>query len=212
MRTVKILQGVPGSGKSTWAKKNFPEAKICSADDFFMKDGEYKFDPSLLSEAHAACLRKFISYRSHDVDLIVDNTNTTVAEIAPYYSIGEAFGGDVVVVQFWVDSAFAHSRNIHNVPYDSIVAMNKRMSHQKFPPWWKTMSVSGGHFDYVGSRISQGLDSISEDPEAKEEWPEFLEAIHADCKRYVDRIWPEAPPLTANEMFRIYRARVDGDE
>ena len=45
--TMFIMRGVPGSGKSTLAKrihKQYPDAVLCSADDFFVDtDGIYKY-------------------------------------------------------------------------------------------------------------------------------------------------------------------------
>lgn len=51
---IYFLRGVSGSGKSTEAMRlaNNNKDVICSADDYFMKDGEYIFNPSLLAAAH----------------------------------------------------------------------------------------------------------------------------------------------------------------
>jgi adenylate kinase family enzyme len=49
------MRGIPGSGKSTTAKKLAGETgKIHSTDNYFMVDGEYKFDPSKIREYHEA--------------------------------------------------------------------------------------------------------------------------------------------------------------
>lgn len=67
-----LIRGLPGSGKTTLAEQIMKEwkeirdgrgrqvksCKLIAADDFFMVDGEYKFDPSKLSEAHAWCQRE----------------------------------------------------------------------------------------------------------------------------------------------------------
>ena len=39
-----INRGIPGSGKSTSAKKLAPKEQIFSTDDYFMKNGKYIFD------------------------------------------------------------------------------------------------------------------------------------------------------------------------
>ena len=57
MKMLYIIRGIPGSGKSTLAKKIASVA--CEVDDFFVDpDGVYRFDPSLLKEAHSACQKK----------------------------------------------------------------------------------------------------------------------------------------------------------
>lgn len=38
MRCV-ITRGLPGSGKSTYIKNNYPDVVACSADNAFMKNG-----------------------------------------------------------------------------------------------------------------------------------------------------------------------------
>ena len=53
-----IMVGVSGSGKTTWAKTQRPDAVHCSADLYFIQaDGTYKFDAKLLQNAHQSCFR-----------------------------------------------------------------------------------------------------------------------------------------------------------
>ena len=110
--SVKILCGVSGSGKSTMCK-DLMDATLdvvkCSADDFFMQDGKYIFTPAGLSAAHASCLRRFIACCQDCVGLIlVDNTNTTIMEIAPYAAIALAYGYDLEVIV--VDAAIVNMK------------------------------------------------------------------------------------------------------
>jgi adenylate kinase family enzyme len=55
--TLFLVRGIPGSGKSTFAKHIWNEYAICEADKFFhnKETGEYNFDPSRLKEAHEWC-------------------------------------------------------------------------------------------------------------------------------------------------------------
>jgi hypothetical protein len=88
-----ILSGPSGFGKSTLAAKlagTVGEGKsfICSADNFFVNEGGfYEFDPKLLPQAHKECYLDFINVVNFRTPLvIVDNTNLSGWEIAPYYS------------------------------------------------------------------------------------------------------------------------------
>ena len=76
MKMLYIIRGIPGSGKSTLAKKI--ASVVCEADDFFVDpDGVYRFDPSLLKEAHSACQKKCVTAMQFEVDAIaVANTFT----------------------------------------------------------------------------------------------------------------------------------------
>lgn len=105
---IYILRGPSGCGKSTWAKERYKKgASICSADEYFTRvDGSYHFDPSELGQAHGKCLRRYIDvvkqvYELGDeFDIIVDNTNITDAELAPYVRIAEAYGQLFRIIQF----------------------------------------------------------------------------------------------------------------
>jgi adenylate kinase family enzyme len=47
------MRGVPGSGKSTKAKKLAgSNGVIYSTDDFFMKNGEYVYDVKFIGDYH----------------------------------------------------------------------------------------------------------------------------------------------------------------
>jgi predicted kinase len=103
MERVVILSGISGAGKSHYAVKltrDTPDSTIVSADRFFYRDnGEYEFDVTKLSEAHATCFRYFIdALMIGDELVVVDNTNTTIWEISPYVLGAQAFGYDFEIV------------------------------------------------------------------------------------------------------------------
>ena len=142
MRDVIILRGIPGSGKSTYARqlaKGRP-ARILSADDFFTTaDGTYQFDAAFLHAAHKACLREYT--RALGVPpikgglIVVDNTNTREAEITPYYALAEAYDWHPEVHQIDCPLDVAIARQIHGVPVDQIVKMHARV-RSTLPSWW----------------------------------------------------------------------------
>jgi len=138
----KIFCGVSGAGKTTLIKEAYPGANVVSADYYFIgADGEYKFDPSKLGEAHGECLRAFVAHMTTSrsrwlPDIVVDNTNTTVAEIAPYAALALAYGFELEIVTVLCDPAIAHARNKHGVPLHSVQAMHERLAQREMPPWW----------------------------------------------------------------------------
>ena len=160
---VIILLGISGSGKSTFIRDSYPGAAVVSADHFFMVNGEYVFDGSKLPEAHGACLKQFIErassperrvYPDYDYDnqvLIVDNTNTTVHEIAPYAAVALAYGHELELVVIHCDPKVAAARCIHDVPTDRVALQYKRLmntlakspeGHYKaLVPWWPVKEV-----------------------------------------------------------------------
>jgi predicted kinase len=139
-KTVVIMSGLPGSGKSYYAAKLAAEcsATVCSADDYFVTSGgEYAFDPSKLGEAHAACMRRFaeallFGYQT----VIVDNTNTTALEIAPYYALARAFGYDVILRTWNCDPEVAMEQGTHGVPFETLVRMAEALERREVPEYW----------------------------------------------------------------------------
>ncbi|KPV94594.1 MULTISPECIES: ATP-binding protein [unclassified Pseudoalteromonas] len=137
MKQVFILRGLPGSGKSHYAQSlcdemvNGDEGQfvICSTDDFFISDGQYRFDKAKLSEYHNLNLARFIRALSQEIPLVIlDNTNIKKWEFIAYAEAAHALGYQVkeVVVGEIKDKAMQHlyyQRNIHKVPLKTINKM-----------------------------------------------------------------------------------------
>ena len=116
-KTCIVLSGVSGSGKSTLAeslKQISEDCVICCADDYFYKDGEYKFDAGKLHIAHLECKEKFKEAVANDISLvIVANTNTQGKHANPYlnYARDNGYEAHCLIV------CPTHSEsNCHNVP------------------------------------------------------------------------------------------------
>lgn len=137
MREVFILQGVSGSGKSTWAQARLASAsergvvcKLVSADSFFLDEqGEYRFDGRKLPQAHGRCFADFLlSLGTIADEIIVDNTNSTAVEIAPYMAAVAAENSkyeqptvNATVMRFGLtDLDVAARRNTHGTPLVAI--------------------------------------------------------------------------------------------
>ena len=151
---VEILCGIPGSGKSTLAramvreldKKNeatkFAKKShaIFSANSYMEVPGQgYVYDQNKLPFAHGECLKEFVRALQRETNLIVvDNTNLTVEEIAPYYALADAYGCEVRVTFLKCDFQTAKSRNIHNVPSQKLDMMEAKLRKlvKTFPARW----------------------------------------------------------------------------
>lgn len=124
-KTLIILRGLPGSGKSTVAKIIQPKDKlICTADDYFMQDGIYKFDPRKLGQAHSACQSKARNAMSIGFDnIVIANTNTTEKEMQVYFDMAKEY--DYRVVSLIVENRHGNI-NIHDVPDNKLELMKQR--------------------------------------------------------------------------------------
>lgn len=146
---VTILRGIPGSGKSTHAAAlNMESADrtfIVSADHFFEgEDGMYRFDRTKLGMAHSQCLRRFVRALQDDVPyVIVDNTNITAIEVAPYAQLAIAYGYKVEIVTLIEHWLKAHERNVHGVPLKTVGRHAERLAEEAryFPSYWKHTEI-----------------------------------------------------------------------
>lgn len=128
MPTCLILRGSSGSGKTTLATYlkglNFnADIQICCADDYFERDGEYKFDVSKLGAAHLACQHKFCAALEDGLDCIVANTNVSRSDRNFYVRSAKAAGYRV----FSLVVENLGTTNIHNVPEETLVKQKKRL-------------------------------------------------------------------------------------
>jgi predicted kinase len=142
MRVI-ILAGCSGSGKTRYAKllqeTNRPGVvAIVSADKHFTDAvGNYEFKKEFLGRAHNECLLLYAKilydcfYNPHPENpkiLVVDNTNTTEWEIAPYARLAEAYGCDVDIIAFIsTDEPTCAKRNSHGVPLETVMNQKKRL-------------------------------------------------------------------------------------
>jgi ABC-type molybdenum transport system ATPase subunit/photorepair protein PhrA len=121
-----LLRGLPGSGKSTLAKL-LADKDYChkEADMFFVdRDGNYKFEPSKIKDAHSWCQDEvaFLMKYEHS-PIVVSNTFTQEWEMDVYYKMAEKLG-------YRVTSMIVENRhggkNEHGVPDDKLETMKNR--------------------------------------------------------------------------------------
>jgi predicted kinase len=122
-----IVRGIPGSGKSTFAKTL--GGTHFETDNFFMVDGEYKFDVTKLKVAHEWCQNSvntaMILNITTDLNntIVVSNTFTQEWEMKPYFDMAETYG-------YRVFSLIVENRhggvNQHGVPEDKLEIMKNR--------------------------------------------------------------------------------------
>lgn len=132
MKKLIIMRGLPGSGKSTYLNSFIEGVKgvvVCSADHFFMKNGEYCFNPKLLGQAHETCKFNAATAMQKGVELVcIDNTNTQKWEYEDYLHMAAKYGYDVVVhvVGNTTDLELYAKRNTHGVPLTALQRMAAR--------------------------------------------------------------------------------------
>lgn len=117
MAEIVLIRGVPGSGKTTKARTEYPNHVLCEADQFFETDAGYKYDGSKIKDAHEYCFNKARKSLMMDLDVVVANTFTRVWEMQKYLSLP---------YQVKVVEATGTYDNAHGVPTEIVERMRER--------------------------------------------------------------------------------------
>lgn len=155
---IKIMRGLPGSGKNHYID-NVVKKLLCpdttdlvrvamvSADDGMLEDGKYVFKPEKLPKAHDNCLSRFLNnlitsgqkliFGNHPDILVVNNTNLTAWELAPYVRLSEIYGFTPEIIYIKADPLLCAQRNVHGVDAVKIGMMYQTLLTERLPPFWK---------------------------------------------------------------------------
>lgn len=127
MSKLVIYRGLPGSGKSTLARQNVDHIRSrglliehIEADMYFTDaQGNYKYDPTKIKEAHEWCQEQTKKFLRNGVAVIVSNTFTTAWELLPYFRMLP--WEDILILV-----ATGKYENVHGVPPEVIEKMKNR--------------------------------------------------------------------------------------
>jgi predicted kinase len=132
-KVLYIVRGLPGSGKSTFAKKLVgSDFLVCEADKYFInkETGEYNFDVTKLKDAHKYCYDLVETYMKDSLvndqfyrEIAVSNTFTQEWEMKPYFELAEKYGYKIFCII--VENRHGGT-NLHDVPEDKLKIMRNR--------------------------------------------------------------------------------------
>jgi len=129
-KNLYIVRGLPGSGKSTFARSIAKSYQIFEADQYFMEKGKYNFDATKLKEAHNDCKQRVVRRMRENLfnsiffnNIVVSNTFTQDWEMKYYRSIGKRYGYKVHTI---IVENRHYGTNVHGVPQDKLQVMEDR--------------------------------------------------------------------------------------
>lgn len=127
MKTLVLVRGIPGAGKTTFAQFLSQEIPVISADDYFYdKDKKYLFNIEELNRAHMCSQLCAETMMEKNINKIcVANTFTTQKEMQPYFDLANKYGYRVFSII--IENRHGNS-SIHNVPDETIINMKKRFN------------------------------------------------------------------------------------
>lgn len=120
-----LIRGPPGSGKTTYAKFIYYNYEYVSVDDYFVSNGEYKFDKSKQTDANIWCKNKILELLNNNRNVVVANPFKTYWEINDYV---DSYNEIAEIKVLRITSQY---KNIHNVSIEII--NNYYKEYQTFP-------------------------------------------------------------------------------
>ena len=124
MLSVHIIRGLPGSGKSTFARQlaKALNATHVEADMYFIDEsGQYVFDATQHAAAHAWCQERAEKNIAGGRSVVVSNTFTRKWEMQFYIELARRHNAALFITK--ADNDFG---NVHNVPDKVISSMRNR--------------------------------------------------------------------------------------
>jgi len=122
-KTLAVVRGLPGSGKTTLARFLAGyRGYAVAADDYFEQEGGYDWSKERLGEAHAWCKAQVEGAMTAGEPLVVvHNTFSRAWEAKDYFDLAEKYGYSVFVIEAQGDFG-----NVHDVPPEVVERMRLR--------------------------------------------------------------------------------------
>lgn len=113
-----LIRGLPGTGKTTLALAYVAKGYLhFETDQFFLRNGQYRFDKKKLNQAHAWCLGQTREALEAGEHVCVANVFAAREEITPYTALG---------FDYKIFEATHPGQSKHKVPEVTLRAMQKR--------------------------------------------------------------------------------------
>ena len=152
-----IIRGLPGSGKSTFARHAFKNFNQLEADQFHMIGDVYDYKIENASYAHMLCQARCARHLKNGWDVVVANTFTTKFEILPYVRMAIHFQTTYEIYRMSDDFQW---KSIHNVPDQVVEKMRSSLKKHHLSGESVISVIDGNYITLNGNQSFVELNSI----------------------------------------------------
>jgi predicted kinase len=134
VKRLYVMQGVPGSGKSTIADYLGQQLSgfQLSTDMWRYAGGAYEYDPETNKRFHTDCQKAcIIAMQDETPVIIIDNTNITYWQAEPYIIAARIFDYEVQVIRVDVNVEVAIARQLERPEERRVPEHVIRMMHDQ---------------------------------------------------------------------------------
>lgn len=114
-----VIRGVPGTGKSTYAKKHY-DCLILENDMFQIRDGRYCWSADGTKRAVDLCVKMADMALANGSDIVVANTCTRKKYVYCFFNIARKYGAKFEVIRMTKEYG-----NVHSVPASTLDSMRE---------------------------------------------------------------------------------------
>lgn len=127
MSALVLVRGVPGAGKTTWAKKNLSDLQLIEADQFRELSGTYVYNEKHQTIAHQWVVGQVIDCLAKGRACVVTGTYVKLDYIRPLKEVAKKFGAIFRIVE--LDGGF---ESVHEGATKEVIA-SLRKKYEPLP-------------------------------------------------------------------------------
>jgi len=141
---MKIMVGIPGSGKSTFVNSQFPDYTVICADDIRKAMGHVFFMP-METMVHALTILYARVAMERGKNVVIDETNVRARYVRTWVELAKDYGYEATVVRMLTSPDVCKERRDNGFPHSVIDKMHRELKED----WDKIKELDATHGVFI---------------------------------------------------------------